>query len=63
MAGAAPFALLGLAFVHSGQQQILGMSSLAFGLLLIAAGVVAYGIKEILRHSGLLAVPENPGAA
>jgi hypothetical protein len=40
------------------------MSSLAFGLLLIGAGVVAYGIKEILRHSGLLAsVPENPGAA
>jgi amino acid transporter len=64
MAGAAPIALLGLAFVHSEQQQILGMSSLAFGLLLIGAGVVAYGIKEILRHSGLLAsVPQNPGAA
>jgi amino acid transporter len=64
MVGVSPMALLGFALVHSGQQQILGMSSLVFGLLLIGAGALAYGIKEILRHSGLLApAPENPGAA
>ena len=52
--------LLGFALVHSTQEKILGMSSLVFGLLLIGAGLVAYGIKQILRHSGLLApAPET----
>jgi amino acid transporter len=59
MVGVFPVLLLGFALVHSEQEQILGMSSLAFGLLLIGAGLVAHGIKEILRHSGLLAAPET----
>jgi amino acid transporter len=60
LAGVFPVLLLGFALVHSGQEQILGISSLAFGLLLIGAGVVAYGIKEALRLSGLLApAPES----
>jgi len=60
LVGVFPVLLLGFALVHSAQEQILGMSSLLFGLLLIAAGLVAYGIKEILRHSGLLApAPET----
>src|SRR5512146_3096292 len=60
MVGVFPVLLLGFALVHSEGEQILGMSSLVFALLLIGAGLVAYGIKEILRHSGLLApAPET----
>ncbi|HTM40570.1 MAG TPA: hypothetical protein VL177_06650, partial [Terriglobales bacterium] len=55
MVGVFPVLLLGFALVHSEGEQILGMSSLVFALLLVGAGLVAYGIKEILRHSGLLA--------
>ena len=55
MVGVFPVLLLGFALVHSEGEQILGMSSLVFALLLIGAGLVAYGIMEILRHSGLLA--------
>jgi amino acid transporter len=61
MVGVCPALLLGFSIVRSGQEQILGMSSLAFGLILIAGGVVGYGIKELARHSGLLApAPGNP---
>ncbi|HLK34776.1 MAG TPA: APC family permease, partial [Terriglobales bacterium] len=60
MVGVFPVLLLGFALVHSEGEQILGMSSLLFALLLIGAGLVAYGIKEILRLSGLLApAPET----
>ena len=61
MVGVCPALLLGFSIVRSGQEQILGMSSLAFGLILIAGGAVGYGIKELARHSGLLApAPGNP---
>jgi amino acid transporter len=60
LVGVFPVLLLGFALVHSEGEQILGMSSLVFALLLIGAGLVAYGIKEVLRHSGLLApAPET----
>jgi amino acid transporter len=60
MVGVFPVLLLGFALVHSEGEQILGISSLVFALLLIGAGLVAYGIMEILRHSGLLApAPET----
>jgi len=55
MVGVFHVLLLGFELVHSEGEQILGMSSLVFALLLVGAGLVAYGIKEILRHSGLLA--------
>jgi len=53
--GLCPALLLGLSVARGEQEQILGMSSLSFGLILIGGGAVAYGIKELLRASGLLA--------
>jgi amino acid transporter len=64
MLGVFPALLLGFSIVRGQQEQILGMSSLTFGLLLIGGGGIAYIIKEALRHSGLLAsAPENPQAS
>src|SRR5207245_9448700 len=40
--GVAPMLLLGFSIVRSQHEQVLGMSSFAFGMLLIAAGVLAY---------------------
>ena len=37
--GIAPMLLLGFAVVRSETEQVLGMSSFAFGMMLIAAGV------------------------
>ncbi len=48
--------------VRSQREQILGMSSLHFGLLLVAAGVVAYGIMASLKHAGVLRAPESSEA-
>lgn len=46
--GVAPMMLLGFGIVRSEHEEILGMSSLEFGLLLMAAGVVIYGVKMLL---------------
>jgi amino acid transporter len=63
MIGVCPALLLGFSVAQGQQEQILGLSSLVFALLLIGGGVIAYGIKEVLRHSGLLApTPERPSA-
>ncbi|MGA2261516.1 MAG: APC family permease [Acidobacteriota bacterium] len=45
--GICPALLLGLSVVQGEQEQIMGMSSLTFGLLLIGCGVLAYGIKAV----------------
>ncbi|MEY2413857.1 MAG: hypothetical protein QOD84_2463 [Acidobacteriaceae bacterium] len=50
--GIAPIALLGFSVVRSETEQVLGMSSFAFGMLLIVAGVVAYFINHALKPSG-----------
>ncbi|MDP9158977.1 MAG: APC family permease [Acidobacteriota bacterium] len=50
--GIAPIALLGFSVVRSETEQVLGMSSFAFGMILIAAGVVAYFINHALKPSG-----------
>ena len=47
--GIFPTLLLGFSIVRSDQEQIFGLSSLVFGLLLIAAGFLAYGIDLALR--------------
>lgn len=63
MLGVFPALLLGFSIVRGQQEQILGMSSLTFGLLLIGGGGIAYIIKEALRHTGWLdPAPENPQA-
>jgi amino acid transporter len=50
--GVAPMLLLGFSIVRSESEQVLGMSSFAFGMLLIAAGVVAYFLNHALKPAG-----------
>jgi amino acid transporter len=54
--GIAPMLLLGLAIFRSETEQVLGMSSFAFGMILIGAGVVAYGLNHALKPQGWAAV-------
>jgi len=35
------------------------MTSFAFGMILIAAGVVAYGVNHLLKPHGWAALPED----
>jgi amino acid transporter len=50
--GVAPMLLLGFSIVRSQHEQVLGMSSFAFGMLLISAGVLAYGLNVMLKPAG-----------
>jgi hypothetical protein len=44
--------LLGLSAVRGETEHILGMSSFAFGVLLIVAGFVAYSVNALLKPQG-----------
>ncbi len=50
--GIAPMMLLGFSVVRSESEQVWGMSSFAFGMILVGAGVVAYFINHALRPGG-----------
>ncbi len=50
--GIPPALLLGFAVARADQESILGMSSFAFGMILIVAGVVAYGVNHLLKPQG-----------
>ena len=50
--GIAPMLLLGFSIVRSQSEQVFGMSSFAFGMMLIAAGVVAYFVNAALKPAG-----------
>jgi amino acid transporter len=50
--GVTPMLLLGFSVVRSETEQVLGMSSFAFGMLLVAAGVVAYFLNHALKPAG-----------
>jgi uncharacterized membrane protein len=52
--------LLGFSVVRSESARVLGMSALAFGLLLIAAGIVAYFVNVTLKPSGWGPATEKP---
>jgi amino acid transporter len=60
--GITPMLLLGFSVVRSETEQILGMSSFAFGVLLIAAGVVAYFLNLAVKPQGWAAAPKKPEA-
>jgi amino acid transporter len=60
--GVPPMLLLGFSVVRSETEQVLGMSSFAFGMLLIAAGVVAYFLNLAVRPQGWTAAPKKPEA-
>jgi len=50
--GIPPLLLLGFSVVRSEVEQVWGMSSFAFGMILIAAGVVAYFLNHALKPEG-----------
>jgi hypothetical protein len=58
--GIAPMLLLGFSIVRSQHEQVLGMSSFAFGMLLIAAGVLAYILNLTLKPAGWAPAHEKP---
>jgi len=58
--GIAPTLLLGFSIVRSETEQVLGMSSFAFGMLLIAGGVVAYFLNHALKPQGWDPIQQNP---
>jgi amino acid transporter len=50
--GIPPILLLGFALVRSQSERIWGMSSFAFGAIVIGAGVLAYVLKQVLKPAG-----------
>ena len=62
MVGIPPMLLLGFSVIRSETEQVLGMSSFAFGMLLIAAGVVAYFLNHAVKPQGWTANPKKPEA-
>jgi len=61
--GIPPALLLGFSIARSEHESVLGMSSFAFGMILIAAGVVAYAINHVLKPAGWAAPEEKPQPA
>ena len=57
--GITPMLLLGFSIVRSETEQVLGMSSFAFGMILIGAGVIAYFVNSLLKPEGW-AAPQKP---
>jgi amino acid transporter len=50
--GIPPILLLGFSVIRSEHESVAGMSSFAFGMILIAAGFVAYAVNHLLKPSG-----------
>ncbi len=50
--GIPPALLLGFSVIRSEHESVLGMSSFAFGMILIGAGVVAYLVNHALKPAG-----------
>ncbi len=50
--GIAPILLLGFSVVRSEAEQVLGMSSFVFGMVLMGAGVMAYGLNTLVKPAG-----------
>jgi len=58
--GVLPMLLLVFSLVHGEHEQILGMSSLMFGVVLVVAGFIAYGVDVALRPARSLKSPDLP---
>jgi len=50
--GVAPMMMLGFSIFRSQHETVFGMSSFAFGMILMAAGVLAYGLNHLWRPGG-----------
>ena len=57
--GIPPMLLLGFSVIRSEHEAILGMSSFAFGMILIAAGFVVYGLNHLLKPTGWSVPPQK----
>jgi amino acid transporter len=57
--GIPPMLLLGFSVVRSEHESILGMSSFAFGMILIAAGFLAYALNHALKPTGWAETPKR----
>jgi amino acid transporter len=57
--GIPPMLLLGFSVFRSENESILGMSSFAFGMILIAAGFVAYALNHALKPAGWAVAPKR----
>ena len=57
--GIPPMLLLGFSIARSQHESILGMSSFAFGMILIAAGFVAYALNHALKPAGWAVAPKG----
>ena len=57
--GIPPMLLLGFSIVRSEHESILGMSSFGFGMILIAAGFVAYALNHAVKPTGWAAPPKH----
>jgi hypothetical protein len=55
--------LLGFAIARSEHEVVLGMSSFAFAMLVIGAGVVAYLVNHALKPAGWAPAPTKPELA
>ena len=56
--GIPPVLLLAFSVIRSQHESILGMSSFAFGMILMASGVLAYGLNHVLKPAGW-SVPQS----
>jgi dipeptide/tripeptide permease len=61
--GIPPMLLLGFSIIRSEHEQIWNMSSFAFGMILIAAGFVAYAVNHALKPAGWATREEKPQPA
>ena len=58
--GVMPVLLLGFSVVRSETEQVWGMSSFAFGMILIGAGVVAYFLNHAVKPGGWTVSTKKP---
>ena len=61
--GIPPMLLLGFSIIRSEHEQVWNMSSFAFGMILIAAGFVAYAVNHALKPRGWAPAEQKPEPA
>ena len=61
--GITPMLMLGFSIFRSEHETVAGMSSFAFGMILIGAGVMAYGLNHALKPGGWAPGAEKPQPA
>jgi amino acid transporter len=58
--GVAPILLLGFSILRSQTEQVLGMSSFVFGMVVIGAGILAYFLNLALKPAGWTVAEQKP---